>query len=82
MTGPLSKAWIGHFVKNIHECGLGISPSCRHLLILDDHGSHVTMDVVKTARVVGLDFLTLLSHTSHDVQPLDVSCFKPFKQVF
>jgi hypothetical protein len=42
----------------------------------------VTMDVVKTARVVGLDFLTLLSHTSHDVQPLDVSCFKPFKQVF
>jgi hypothetical protein len=42
----------------------------------------VTMDVVKTARAVGLDLLTLPSHTSHAMQPLDVSCFKPFKQAF
>jgi len=26
--------------------------------------------------------LTLPSHTSHTLQPLDVSCFKPFKIVF
>jgi hypothetical protein len=51
---------------------------CHHLLILDIHSSHVTMDVVKTACSVGLDFLTLLSYTSHAMQPLDVSCFKPF----
>jgi hypothetical protein len=82
MTGHLFKAWIGHFVKNICECGLGISPSCCHLLILDGHGSHLTMDVVKTARAVGLDLLMLPSHTSHAMQPLDVSCFKLFKQAF
>jgi hypothetical protein len=82
MMGHLFKSWIGHFVKNIRECGLEISPSCRHLLILDGHGSHVTMDVVKTGRAVGLDLLTLPSHTSHAMQPLDVSCFKPFKQAF
>jgi hypothetical protein len=52
------------------------------LLILDGHGSHVTTDVVKTARSMGLDFLTLLSHTSYAMYPLDVSCFKPFKQAF
>jgi hypothetical protein len=82
MTGHLFKSWIGHFVKNVHDSGLSISPTCRHLLILDGHGSHVTMDVVKTARSVGLDLLTLPSHTSHAMQPLDVSCFKPFKQAF
>jgi hypothetical protein len=52
------------------------------LLVLDGHGSHVTMDVVKTAHAVGLDLLTLPSHTSHAMQPLDVLCFKTFKQAF
>jgi hypothetical protein len=76
MTGHLFKSWIGHFVKNIRDCGLQISPLCRHLLILDGHGSHVTMDVVKIACSIGLDLLTLPSHTFHAMQPLDVACFK------
>jgi hypothetical protein len=82
MTGQLFKSWIGHFVKNVCDYGLGISLTCRHLLILDGHGSHVTMEVVKIARSVGLDLLILPLHTSHAMQPLDVSCFKPFKQAF
>jgi hypothetical protein len=49
MTGQLFKAWIGHFVKIVRDCGLGISSHCRHLLILDGHRSHVTTNVVKTA---------------------------------
>ena len=82
MMGQLFKAWIWHFVKNVRDCGLGISSHCRHLHILDGHGSHVTTNVVKTAQSVGLDMLTLSSHTSHAIRPLDVSCFKPFKQAF
>lgn len=82
MTSQLFKSWIGHFVKNVRDCELGISSNCRHLLILDGHGSHVTTDVVKTARSVGLDLLTLPLHTLHALQPLDVSCFRPFKQAF
>lgn len=31
---------------------------------------------------MGLDFITLPSHTSHTLQPLDVACFKPFKTTF
>jgi hypothetical protein len=31
---------------------------------------------------VGLDLLTLPSHTSHRLQPLDVSVFGPFKKAF
>jgi hypothetical protein len=82
MMGQLFKAWIGCFVKNIRDCGLGISSDCCHLFILDGHGSHVTTNVVKMARSVGLDMLTLPSYTSHAMQPLDVSCLKPFKQAF
>jgi hypothetical protein len=82
MTIQLFKLWIGHFVKNVCDCGLGISFDCHHLLILDGHGSHVTTNVVKMARSVGLDLLMLPSHTSYAMQPLDVSSFRPFKQAF
>jgi hypothetical protein len=59
-----------------------ISPSHRHLLIMDGHISHVNVEVVKEAKRVGLDLLTLPSHTPHALQPLDVSVFKPLKQFF
>jgi hypothetical protein len=36
-------------VKNVRDCGLDISSNCRHLFILDGHGSHITIDVVKMA---------------------------------
>ena len=38
--------------------------------------------MAKIAVDVGLDLLTLSSHTSYALQPLDVSVFKPFKQNF
>jgi len=60
----------------------GVSFSNRHLLILDGHGNHVTLEVIKQVEDFGLDMITLPSHTSHALQPLDVSCFKPFKTTF
>jgi hypothetical protein len=50
--------------------------------ILDGHNSHVTLEVVQVAMNKGLDIVTLPAHTSHALQPLDVSCFKPFKTAF
>jgi len=70
-----------HFIKNVRAIH-DISPSNRHLLILDSHTSHVNLDVVKIAMLSGLDLLTFPSHTSHALQPLDVTCFKPFKEAF
>jgi hypothetical protein len=52
------------------------------LLIVDGHNSHVTLEVVHKAMQVGLDLLTLPSHTNHRLQPLDVSVFEPFKRAF
>jgi len=59
-----------------------MSPFNRHLFILDKHTSHVTLEVVKLAMFSGLDLLTFPSHTSHALQPLDITCFKPFKVAF
>jgi hypothetical protein len=71
-------AWISHFAQSIN----GITPNDQHLLILDGHGSHVTLQVIHQAQVLGLDMLTLLVHTKHALQPLNVNCFKPFKLAF
>jgi hypothetical protein len=60
----------------------GMCTTNRHLLVLDSHGSHVTLEVVKQAHEFGLDMITLLTHTSHALQSLDISCFKPFKTTF
>ena len=53
-----------------------------HFLLLDGHNSHVTLEVARAAKAVGLDLVSLSSHTSHALQPLDVAVFKPLKGHF
>ncbi len=43
---------------------------------------HVTLEAIEQVQEFGLDIITLLLHTSHALQPLDVACFKPFKTIF
>ena len=81
MTAFLFSAWITHFLCIVRR-RYGISQANRHLLILDGHGSHLTLEVVQKAKSEGLDIITLPSHTSHRLQPLDVTIFKPFKTTF
>ena len=81
MTQFLFSNWITHFINCLSRRG-GISHERRHLLIVDGHNSHVTLEVVIKAMDVGLDLLTLPSHTSHCLQPLDVSIFASFKKSF
>jgi hypothetical protein len=81
MTKWLFESWISHFIRCLKR-GPGIDQKNRHLLILDGHNSHVTLEVVSVAMTSGLDIVSLPSHTSHALQPLDVSCFKPFKTAF
>jgi hypothetical protein len=81
MTTYLFDAWISHFIRALQNRG-GILPSNRHLLILDGHCSHVTLQVVCKAAKAGLDIITLPLHTSHYLQPLDVAIFRSFKCAF
>jgi len=75
---------ISRFLKNfiVQAYGGNLLNIIHHLLLLNGHNSHVTLEVVHKARNVVLDFITLLSHMSHALHPFDVACFKPFKIAF
>jgi hypothetical protein len=75
----LFKEFLYFFNKSIPS---GESFSNRHLVILDGHDNHVTLKTIEQAEDFGLNMITLPSHTSHALQPLDVFCFKPFKIAF
>lgn len=49
------------------------------LIICDNHESHISIDAVNYCRDNGIVYLSLPPHTSHKLQPLDVSVFEPFK---
>ena len=72
--------WMDHFINRIKEGG--VPPIERHLLILDGHKSHLSLEVLQKAKANGIDMISLPSHTSHELQPLDKACFKPFKVAF
>ena len=78
MTSIVFSKWLFHFIHDMKHSE-GISATCRHLIILENHNSHVTLDVVRKAKEVEHDMITLPSHTSYE---LDVSIFKPSKIAF
>jgi hypothetical protein len=58
------------------------SPINWYFLILDGHNFHVSLGVVYKTKQNGLDLFILPRHTSHCLQPLNCSVFKPFKCAF
>jgi len=55
-------------------------PNLHRLLVMDGHGSHITANVVAYCMEHAIDLLILPPHTSHKLQPLDVSVFSPLKR--
>jgi 5-keto 4-deoxyuronate isomerase len=79
MTAFLFKKIFYFFKRSILG---GISLTNRHLFIFNGHGSHVTLEAIEQAQTFRLYMVTLHSHTSHALQPLDVAYFKPFNTTF
>jgi len=52
------------------------------LLILDGHGSHVTLEFIQQAWESRIVCLCLPPHATHLLQPLDVSIFGPLQNAF
>ncbi|CAB1099762.1 unnamed protein product [Ectocarpus sp. CCAP 1310/34] len=50
-----------------------------HVLMLDGHASHVSLEIVELARSLNIHLVQLPSHMSHITQPLDVAGFGCFK---
>ncbi|XP_069680594.1 uncharacterized protein [Periplaneta americana] len=65
--------WIRHFIRTVKP-----SPQEKVLLILDGHSSHTqSLKAIEICRQYGVIMLSLPSHCTHHLQPLDVSFFKP-----
>ncbi len=73
------KEFLSLFKRSISK---RIFQSNWHLLGLDSCDSHVRLKAIKQAQQFGLDMVTLPFLISHALQPLDVSCFKPFQTIF
>ena len=68
--------WMEHFVLYMNTS----TQNC-HLIVLDGHHSHKTMDAVNYARAHGIELVTLPPHCTHKMQPLDRCFFKSPKNV-
>ena len=64
--------FVNHFLQHVTERPL--------ILLYDGHATHITMEIIDAARVSGVVLFVLPPHSSHLLQPLDVSVFSPFKK--
>lgn len=74
MTHENFKEFFEHFVKHT-KC----SVDNKVLLLMDNCESHISLDIINLARQNGVVLLTFPPHTSHRLQPLDVSVYSSFK---
>lgn len=74
MTSDLFPEVLKHIVIQTN-----CNPANPILILLDNHESHVTLNVIKYARDNGICLLSFPPHTTHRLQPLDVGVFGPFK---
>lgn len=58
------------------------TPESPIMLIIDNLKAHITFRAVEKCKNNGICLLTLSPHTSHRLQPLDVSVYGPFKTLF
>ncbi|CAM9412197.1 unnamed protein product [Pylaiella littoralis] len=78
MQGDVFIAYLKGFHKQLGDRGL--LDGKPHLLLLDGHASHVSVEVIRLAMNLKIILFQLPSHTSHITQPLDVVAFGRFKK--
>lgn len=77
ITTELFIHWLKHFISYTNP-----TPEMPVLLIMDNHNSHLSLGVIRLARESNVVLLTLPPHTSHKIQPLDVSVYGPLKSYY
>ena len=70
--------WLQHFQEHTVRRTKGR----YRLLVLDGHGSHHTAQFEELCRTNSIITLCMPPHSSHILQPLDVSCFGPLKRAY
>ncbi|KAK2719162.1 hypothetical protein QYM36_004858 [Artemia franciscana] len=77
MTGEKFVVFLEHFIHNS-------KPSIERpaLLLMDNHISHVIIELLELMKKSHIIPLTFPPHTSHKLQLLDCSCYSPFKAYY
>lgn len=69
--------WLSHFKHHAKP-----SADEHVLLILDNHASHISLSIYDYCKSNHIHMLSLPPHTSHKMQPLDVSFYGPLKAAY
>jgi hypothetical protein len=78
INSELFVKWLHHFIDIVKPTN-----EKKVLLLLDGHSTHSkNLEALEIARDAGVVMLQLPGHTTHRLQPLDRSFFKPFKGYF
>ena len=67
--------YLQHLIKHT-DCG---PDADWKLLLMDNHGSHITPEFVKLANENRIRPFPFIPHLTHCMQPLDVGVFEPYK---
>ena len=73
MTAESFEKYMHHFVKYAKPF------ADRPLLLLDNHYSHISLQVIDFAKDNHITLLSSPPHCSHELQPLDKSVYSPLK---
>ncbi|KAL8377084.1 hypothetical protein RB595_007971 [Gaeumannomyces hyphopodioides] len=68
--------WLDHFLENTKPS----APTDYRLLLIDNHGSHLTFPFWKKCQRAKVVLFPLPPHTTHKLQPLDVGIFSAYKR--
>ena len=74
MNGELFPRVLNHFIKR-----MGCSIENPAVVFMDNHESHLGIEVIEMARMSGLFIITFPPHTSYKLQPLDVAVYGPLE---
>ena len=74
MTAEIFSSWFHRFTEVVTQRPL--------LLVFDGHLTHYSLDVIQKGRAEDITIVKLPPHTTDLLQPLDVACFGPIKQLW
>jgi len=76
-NGDIFLIWLEFFVEVVRP-----TPDKKIILVLDNHESHKYYPALKYATDNHIIFVSFALHTTHKIQPLDVSLFGPIKRFY
>lgn len=83
-THPSGWMTSSNFIKYMHHFVIHAKPTPENpvLLLLDNHESHISVEVLDFCKQVGIVLVTFPPHCSHKLQPLDLTVYGPLKNYY